>query len=383
MFIRYQCSTCRRTIDQLLDDSHVQPNLCIITKGCLGTLQPIAKVKRPETTAPVAGLTDWYPRGQVRGAVGTPTAPASVSLSNSDTGTVTVAFRTRTYNELAAASEALNLVFEQRVQSTIPFQQYEYRAAEGQVEFQGRDLSGRVLRFDQLAIDEGRVLVRVNGVERVDVTLAVNTVTFDAPLSSGDAVSMLVYAAQQVTRRTVPVTRHDGRAAVGNPGAWSNIRFIKRFDPAEGYVDRWYVFSTTLPLMAHIPADGSLRLVGAYTIETGTEVIPLDQLDSMLFLLSNYPWKNVDRYYNFSVPGSAVSTDFNLRCATPGGVRQLSVSEEHCREEYPELYLELNLNGEPGLSYISADALDTTVSSQVLADGSTSRRAASRVLGPV
>ena len=383
MFIRYQCTTCRRTIDQPLDAQHVQPDLCVITKGCQGRLLPIAKVTNPETTAAVAGLTDWYPRGQVRGGLPAQAAEASTSLSNSDTGTITIALRTQAAGELGVTSTALNLLFEQRVTGTIPFQQYEYRVTAGTTVVTGRDLSGRVMRFDQLAIDEDRVLVRVNGVERVDRTLTPNTVTFNSALGAADSVAVLVYAQQQVVERVVPVTRHDGNSALTNPGAWSNIRFVKRHDPAVGYQYRWYIFSTQLPLMAYIPADGSLRLTGVKTQETNTDALPDGDLNGMIFLLSNYPWKNIDRYYNFSVEGGAAGADFNLRCVTTGGVKQLLVSDDLLREEFPALLLELTSTGDPGLSYISADVLDTSASSLIVTDGETARKHAHYVLGPV
>src|SRR5271154_5038323 len=94
----FQCSVCHRIKDILQDPVHAAPNQCTITKGCSGFLFPIGETTVLTPPTPIAGLTDWYPRGQKPSSV--PLAPTeqTVDLSTSETGVITMALYVPTAN---------------------------------------------------------------------------------------------------------------------------------------------------------------------------------------------------------------------------------------------------------------------------------------------
>lgn len=98
-FIIYQCDTCKRQTEILIDSQRPDPLRCNITNKCRGKLSRVGESsgKKFLFTPPVSGLQDYIQRGTVIPAATAPIVDPSISLSTGDgAGMLTIAILTRT-----------------------------------------------------------------------------------------------------------------------------------------------------------------------------------------------------------------------------------------------------------------------------------------------
>lgn len=355
-YIKYQCSVCRRTKDVEQDNVHVAPNKCTITKGCLGILLVLEQTKIQQPVLPVAGLEDWYPRGQTRVQKTAALEVPPVRVATSASGAFVVAVKTENSNLLP---DSFDIVFLQRRTEDIAYNEYTYRTTEVKSVFSGRDSNGKILRIDQAAINEGRVLVRVNGVISTLGVATINTITFPSPQPVGTVVTIRVQLEKETIEKTITVTRNSEQTPVISRGSWSNINYISRFN--NGNYEKWWLY--TVDVLAGI-GIGKLKI--SSTTLTGFP---------MMLMLAHDPFARVDRYLDFIVPLEVLFQDYYLNLPSSDSAT-LVVDRSAVNEIYPPLVLT------PVASFLAADELQTTASSAVISDDVNEILVSSKILGP-
>lgn len=373
-YITYKCSVCKRSIDLLRDNSRVRPNYCVITKGCSGALSAVGEADIAEILPDKsdATLVDWYPRG-TSPTLSTVDPDPSFTISTSPTGIISIALK-----EVEPTRESFILkVLERKVES-IPYVQFIFRLLSPSTTVSGRDSQNRNLRFDQTAIDEDRIVVRVNGVERTtaaaQVELTPNLVTFTSPLSAGDTVDVYVYADKESVEKNITFAVNSEVEITNNTGAWANIRYVEDVSQGSSAVNLWWCYTSTNAQT--ISRSSRIKVVGLYEID-GVTPIPGD----FIFLLASSPYYGVDRYLNFVLSPSAVSDDFLLR-ASDVSPRELIVQQSLISEIYPPLKLRYYTISNQLSSFISADVVPTATGS-IQVDTSAQRLSGTKVLGPL
>jgi hypothetical protein len=367
-YIIYQCNVCRRTKDILRDNSRAIPNQCIITKGCAGSLLKIGETTNPSNTPTQAGLVDWYPRGQSIDITALTVPEQTMKLSCSSTGVVSLAIRTNAV--YVRTNPSLTVKFIQRRIDDISFTLYQFKIISFATNIiSGRDASGRILRFNQLAIDENRVFVRVNGVLSTlisDFTLAPDTISFTNDLPIGASIEISVYAAKDtISRELIFVANNSTSATVGS-GSWGNIRWY-----TDDNEDQWWIYScdsvSTIPTSARLKIETIAPANGQ----------SLDFTD-VRFMLASSPYENVDRYTNFYIDGVMIAQDFVLSTLL-GTVNELYANYSSLVEVYPPIKLMYNTNMTHS-SFVTADIF--TASYAITVDTPAVRLSGTKIIGP-
>jgi hypothetical protein len=377
-YITYQCSICRRKKDVLRDDVRAFANHCIITKGCEGRLFKVGEKSIPDIVSTVSGLTDWYPRGQTPSIKAEVVAPSPIRLSCSSTGVVTLAIYQSDVD--AAANQVLKMKLTQRRVEDISSVQYLFRPITSVTVVSGKDSTGKNMRFDQTAIDEGRVFVRVNGIPRFqgaeadELVLTPNTITFNTAIDALSTVSVSVSQEKNTVERVLSFNLNASNAVSTNSGSWGNVRWVREYDVTTKQLKplKWWIYSC--PLITTIAASSTLRLDGIYKEDETTPVLLDTNLDKARFLLAASPYENTDRYINFMIPATEMHADFMLS-ASKESVLELFADASAFTEVYPPLQL-INPS-----SYTSADVFTTTTT--VPDDTASVRFTGERVLGPL
>ncbi len=373
-YITYKCTVCKRSIDLLRDDSRVRPNYCVITKGCSGTLSAVGEADigeiLPDKDDPT--LVDWYPRGS-KPTPSTVQPDPSFPISTSSTGIISVALK-----EQQPTRESFILkVLERKVES-IPYVQYIFRLANEASTVSGRDSQNRNLRFDQLAIDEDRIIVRVNGVERTtaagEITLTPNLVTFSDDLSVGDTVDVYVYADKESVEKNITFLVNSKVEITNNTGAWANIRYVEDVSNGVNAVNLWWCY--TASNLQVISRSSRIKVIGLFESDGVTPI-----LADFLFLLASSPYYGVDRYLNFVVLPSVVSNDFLLK-SSDVSPRELIVQQSLITEIYPPLKLRYSTISNQLSSFISEDVIPSATGS-IQIDSTAERLRGTKVLGPL
>lgn len=359
-YIKYQCSICRRTKDIEEDPVRVAPNKCTITKGCGGLLLAVEKTAIQNQTLPVAGVEDWYPRGEIRTVATRTTEQETVGLATSATGAFTIAVRTTTPNILPAT---LTLQLIQRRTENVAFQEYVFKPTVSGTVFTGRDANGKILRIDSAAIADDRVSVRVNGVIQTPA-LSTNTVTFATPVSAGSNVTIRVQVEKDTIERSVTLTRNTEQTPTLSRGAWANVNVVYRQEgvgpDSKVGLTSWYLYSS----------DALAGLtVGKLKIGFSGITLPT------MILLAHAPYRSVDRYLDFVLPVENINDDFVLEMETSSAA-SLVVPRSLVVEFFPPLLLY------PSGSFIVPDSMETTTSSAVNTDASTPVLTSAVILGP-
>jgi hypothetical protein len=353
-YIKYQCSLCRRNKDIERDPLRVAPSKCTITKGCAGTLIAYDQTAVPESTLPLAGVEDWYPRGMKK-TVSMKEKPVEYfEVSSSTTGSLTIAAQ---YDNESDVPEFLEMILLQRRNENVAVQDHTYRVVNPQSVFSGRDSNGKILRFDSQAIAESRIQVRVNGVLSTTAVLTPNTVTFPTPITTGSIVSVRVQLEKDTVERTIKLMRNKNVAPTASRGSWANVDYVSRFDGAQ--FKKWWLFS--IDQLASLIV-GKISVVSYGTVNPG------------MILLAHSPYESFDRYIEFIVPMERLIGQFHLSLETSKGARLLAD-----KVSLNELYPTLRLDSE---SFISPDGVKTSASSQIMADGGAEFLKSSKILGP-
>lgn len=387
-----QCSVCRRTKDILQDNIHAAPNQCTITKGCSGFLFPTGETTNNTPTAPVEGLTDWYPRGQKPTAVPAQLAEQMVDMSCSNGGEVTLALNIS--GTEANAHFSIIALFEQQLTTTIPYSQYLFTVTAAtpttatSTLISGKDLAGKNLRFTTADATDRLVYVLINGIASFLGTTAdgwslgaANQIATNSVLPIGAAVTIAVYAAAPTVQ--IPLEFSLNAASGSTVGSWTNIRWIEEYDPVTGVIKpyKWWLY--TCNTINALSSSARLRLVGIYTDTTLTvPVLPLASapadFSGIRFLLASPPYDNTDRYLNFFIDGSLFAGNYSF-LTTTATITELYADSSTRSEIYPPLQLieAANLSA----SYISADTFPTTDS--LSSTTPESRFSGTKIIGPV
>ena len=382
-YISYQCSVCRRKKD-LPEDSHrALLNHCTITKGCLGRLFAVGESSTLTSTPPVAGLEDWYARG-TEFITRPVTTAQTVDLSTSTNGALTLALFL-TDAERTSIGTSIVATFAARRVDNISFTQFNYRInADGVTVVSGADQTGVTMRFDQLAIDEDRVYVRVNGVTKfitADYTLTPNTVTFLTPLNTGDQVSVSVFSQQNTTTHTVIFTRNDAYTGI-DVTAWKNVEYLEHgtFDGTDDSRARYVLWTADEQQFAALGISNRLRLLSLGNLTTS-------QLAAQgFFMLSKAPHGAPDRQLTFTVSCGALNEQFLLQVSSTEAGKMLLADGAALREFFPPL--QLLFQPQPtgstfGASYLDPTAeFSTTAASSVIVTDTAQTQLSGRVIGP-
>lgn len=364
VYVKYQCSICRRIKDEIKDDLRVIPNSCTITKGCEGQLAKIGESLVQEPTNPVAGLTDWYPRGQKQTAVTNSTTALLQSFTTNGDGSMTLfvdSTKVQTVNHLV-------LTFEQRKIENVAHQQYFYQVGSATTIITGKDSTGKILRFDQTAINDNRVVVLVDGVQRYQGALAnefvltPNTITFNTAILPGSVVDVSVF--QEKTTLTVQLTAFKNSIRPRKSSSWGNIS-----DANFNNVN--YTIFTVNPAANIIPGS-RLKLLN---IKDDADNLVLDtpDLNHAFFGLASTPFESTDRYYATILTAKTLSDDFEVLCEKTF-VNELLVDSMLLTDIYPPIEI-------PYSSYLIEDQYRS--SAAIIFDTSLARLQNSIIIGPV
>ena len=380
-YTTYQCNVCRRTKDVIKDNVRAVPNKCIITKGCSGRLFKIGETTAPSSGVSVSGLTDWYPRGQKEIVVPVISDPEVVSLSTSDSGAMTLAI----YQSSAAtlANPILKVKFIQKQTRVVSQQQYIFKNNLITSIISGRDSTGKNLRFDQTAIDEDRIFVRVNGIPRFsglganEIVFTVNTVTFNTPIPAGSAIDVSVHAEKDSVERFVKFTANASAAPTSILNSWGNVKHVREYDSL-GVLkpEHWHLY--TSDSFAGVTSISRLCMEQIYLDDETTVYVSNTNLASARFFLAAAPNEGADRYLNFIVEASALYNMFILT-ALNSIPTEIVVERSAVTELYPPLQL---IKAPPAnSSFTSPDIVTTDIS--IPSDTAASRLSGNRIIGPL
>lgn len=375
-YVVYQCSICRRKKNIPRDDVRVMPNTCTITKGCRGSLFSISQTTERKLTQSVAGLTDWYPRGTSPLAATAVEQASQVSMVTAPSSILTLAISFGVeYQEPTIVAK-----FIQQRPDDIPFQQFTFRlgAVSSQVSpllsngLTGKDINGKNLRFDQAAIDEDRVKVRVNGIVvskgsgTHEFNIIPNKILFNSSLSIGTVVDVSVYNEVDFVEKDIVFTRNTAVSAATSTSAWGNIGNFRLQKMGNIIPDIFTVYSSSA--ISEL-LTSKMKLVGFYK-EDG-----IDRIGSTaMFLLSSPPYENVDRYFNFCVSTAKISESFLIDIVKQGEF-DFFVDSSAVEELYPPIELIINE------SYLKNDTFTTTA--VIPTDTPAARLGGTKIIGPV
>lgn len=376
-YITYQCTVCRRTKDVERDDKRAIPSGCTITKGCGGTLFKIGDKAYAEQTKPVAGVTDWYPRGTSPSKDTGKTASDYVEMSVSSSGALVIAVKMTT--DQASTIPELTLKIQQRRVETIPFTQFTFRIlVEGTTTVSGRDSQGRNLRIDSTAQSEGRLRVRVNGVETVDYTVSssvqASTVTFMQPLPLEGVVDIIVFNEKEVEEKELTFATNRTIAVNDLSGAWGNVRWVNRLNPllSEPNEERFWLYTCTST--ASLPSSARIKVVGLYN---GTALFNPERA---VFLLASTPYSHVDRYLGLVIPLPTLQEDFDILTSSKP-TRDFTTDKTNIVSVYPPLMIKRGYVD--ALNSLTSDDVIPENSGAIPTDSSTVLLTSTLINGPI
>lgn len=338
-YITYQCSICRRSKDVLKDDNRALPNMCIITKGCQGRIFPINEKTFIDPVIPLTGITDWFPKGKEVSEIKPQTPQQSdINLSTSKIGTLTLAVR-------GVQIDKVHLKVLERKIEDIDFQQYFYKLDQptntipsigGSIK---RDIYGKLLVFDEEAINDGRVMVLVNGVARFEGSslddldsISPNNVSFNKVLPAGTVISVLVYAEKDVQEKNITFLLNSTKRS--RYGSWANVSAVRDLNFYTGpVIDSWYVY--TCETVTTILPNSRLKIVSLNNT-AGTVLKSGNNLTDVRFLLASEPFSSADRYYNFIVD-TQILRDSLFGYSIGEGIIKLGIEGEAVTEIFPPL----------------------------------------------
>ena len=368
-FYTYQCSVCRRSKSVAKDIVRTGPARCVITKNCTGVLNKIGETSTMISTPTVAGLTDWSARDS-NILTEQPAEDKTYALSCAANGTLTLALQVNSAFTLANKSIVLKLL--QRKTQNVAYQQYLWKLTAATSVISGRDSNSKNLRFDQAAIDDARVFVTVNGVRQYppQISLSPNTVTFASTIAIGSVVDVSVYAEKSVIEKHI---KFNLNSIGGVSTAWSNISTVWQYDNV-GMLGTTPLSLYSSELLGNISDISSYEVAGIWNETLDAELLGSTSLGVARFLLASSPFENPDRYLNFSISLTALTSGFNLT-STKSNVLELTVRESFLTEHFPPFKLLKNV------SYLKADTY--TSSSAIPADTILVKIPGKKIIGPI
>lgn len=316
MYTSYQCTVCRKKTDILVDSSHVFPEKCMITNGCVGSLVKIGNSLSAKN-AVIYPASDYSPSSIESGD-----ALYLISYNNFlsfafdfgtevfDPGKTTLVAN---FSQLSITGDAPNT--------------FTFKPETATRTIAGKDVFGKILRFDDAAIESKRVNVKINGVDAAQelVLLTPNNVSFTTDINSGDTVSVLVYKSNSFAKHTTDLTANYIRSFSFSP--WGNVTRCSYRNELSQERMLWVYTSEAISF----PANTYLKLesISIYGLNNSE----IDLSDSYI-LLSSFPYTNHDRIRNVVVPLSTLSKNFIIRSDREGKMR---ISREFIHDLYPPI----------------------------------------------
>lgn len=334
VYIIYQCSVCHRKKDILKDNRRAAPNQCTITKGCEGRLFNIGETITPEMIAPMPGLEEWYPRGQTKKNVQNVRPQETIfSLSSSNSGAMAVAV----LEFQSIMPTTLEIRLAQRRTEDVAYRQYTFKTkTASSVRIEGRDQNGKNMRFDQEAILEDRVFVRVNGIQISTMTMTPNRIELAESAPINTLVDVIIYDERSIIEKTITLIRNKSMVPSSSRGAWNNIDYVIK-KTVTGDL-KYFIYT--------IDSSASIGIGRA-------KITSIEPAAEAMILLSSPPHASVDRYLNFVIPISNLMFDYYLISTSTGYITDKPI----VNEMYPPLQLVPGNN----LSFIEPDEFVETI----------------------
>jgi len=372
-YVSYQCTVCRKTKDSVEDPYRTIPNICSITPGCLGKLLFVSEKSQADVLSPTSkliGTQSTNPENVVALK-----KEETVSLSTSNFGSLAIAIL---WPSGQTAVPAVKLKLTQRKAYEIKYQQYIFRttALTSGISSSTKDISGKFLRFDTNAIQQKRVNILVNGVEKPigsqpnEVTLTPNTVTFNNPIPASSTVSVIVYSEASTIERTLFFDLNSVKMNTDiSFGSWANIGKAALRPQNTGEI--WYIYSCTF--LSDISYSTKSKIDALLNTSDDSVIFSESELSNVRFLLANSPYSHVDRIYNFTVDADKLNDDYSITSSSSGFI-QLSVPKEMATEFYPPIEI-INSRGD----YISSDDYSNIIQTTTLEKNIVSKK----IIGPI
>lgn len=300
-YLRLICSTCKRSVDKLVDLTHYVPDQCTITLGCEGRLQPVEYVSSGGiAVTPEIGVTDWRPRGSSHTATAATSEPTFIDLATGSLKQLVLAVP----EAVEPATNATTTLF-LTAKADVPkaYRQYVFRKEGSFSSISGTEagLEKKALRFTAYGTSPDLVEVYVNGVKQERGTdpedyqvydgttqslAPPNTILFNTSIDQAGVVQVDVIVSKEQSASTINLTfkRNKLDESRLTLGAFENISYVERF--VGGAWQRHYLYTLDLD-DANLPLNSIL----------------VPQVDSQaLLLLARKPYSQLDRYTNIVVP---------------------------------------------------------------------------------
>jgi hypothetical protein len=360
-FLRLSCTTCKRTIDKLVDNSHISPDKCTITYQCGGRLVPVQYLSNGQITAASAsGVTDWHQRTTTETTVG-PMVP-EVSLINTATGSYGQLVLALALAVPPADSATARLELAVRTDTPKSFRQYTFRFDTTFASVAGVENGPekKTLRFKAYGLDPDLIEVYLNGVKLERGTAADqfqindgsasssvpdNIVSFNSPVSlpGTTQVDVVVSKALAQTTKILTFVRNVDTPSRTFAGAWENVSFFERL--VNGVWTRYYIFKFDILDTTAIDLNTIMSPYGDLIVNTGSGTITLPQTKAC-FMLARKPYSPLDRYLNLMVSLDTMSTDRDyLKYHVVSSTAVLDVTQSSVVAFYPPARLPLGSTG--------------------------------------
>ncbi len=370
-YLRTTCSVCKRSVDQLIDQTHFTADKCTITFKCQGRLFPVEYRSNAEATSvPAIGVTDWRPRGSTITTSPQETQPALVDTSTGSTGQIVLAVRAPSS---PPPGSLLRLKLNQRSDTPKNFRQYIFRIEGSFSSVSGVEsgLEKKTLRYSPTDLVE----VFLNGIKLEIGLLPENYQIYtglptsvappnsvllnQAVVSSGiSQVDVIVSQPTTTVQTELVFKRNISDESRISSGSWENIDRINKY--VNGVLTPFYLFTLDL-------ANAGLTLNSVFTADTQATIdsMGIVQANNIEMLLARKPYSTLDRYTNLSVNLSTLTFEKDyLKYVLVDKVPVLYITDSAIATMYPIMSVVKFIQETTVKSQISG------VDSQIVIDGS-------------
>ena len=370
-YLRYSCTVCKRSADQLVDNARFTPDKCTITFKCQGRLIPVEyRANGAITPAPEVGISDWRARGSV---ITSNTGLAEQTLIDTSTGVTKQIVLALRIPDLGPGSTAV-LTLKQRVDTPKNYRQYTYRFEGSFSSISGVEagLEKKALRYSLTDTVE----VFLNGVKLEQGTAPENFTIYDGTPSSSvlpnivnlnqtislpgiTQVDVIVSAAVVSTDILLTFNRNVYDESRVTTGSWENVQTVRRFNGSTWR--EFQLYTLDLGDAGALKLNTILTNAGEVVVDGSTFVQP----ENAYILLARKPYSTLDRYTNLAVPLDTLSFDRDyLKYSVLDGESVLRVTSTSVEPIFPILQIQ---------KFKVEKTIQTSVpgvSNQVIIDGS-------------
>jgi hypothetical protein len=310
-----------------------------------------------------------------------PQAQQFEQLSNSESGAITLGLLISDIE--AAGIQDIRLQMKQRLTADVPFTEYVFVQQIQDNVISGRDSNGKNLRFDQTAIDAGRVQVIVDGIiknQDVDYVATPNIITFTTPLAIGVRTAVSVFGSAPTTLVDITLTKNAAATSTISGGAWGNIRWLQEYDKTTGIADRrWWLF--TANTTGSISSEAQYQLDSIINVQTAAVIVPtVHSFQDVRFFLSSSPHDNTDRYLNLYVDAAPLADGFLMRSISTTFTELYAVADA-IGDVSPPFQLIGGGSPAPDNSYIVVDTFPSN--DRAASEALETKPKANKIIGPV